>query len=236
MPDRSRIATRYEQELVHLRAMMARMGGIVEYQLTLALSALVDGDTEATDNVLTYERHVDGLAQTIEAHVIRLLALRAPMANDLREVVATMKIAGDLERIGDYATSMALRAADIRKEGYGLSFAVFQRMGLLVQDHLRRSLDALLQKDLHAALEVWHADTTVDAYYMTLFRDVMGSMVEDPRKIRACTSLLFIVKNLECIGDHATNIAERAFFVVKGETIPAPAQHKVALKSHGGEV
>lgn len=234
MPDRSRIATRYEYELIHLRSLMTRMGGLVEHQLTLSLLALVEGDTDAAEGVLGDERHVDDLMKTIEAHVIRLLALRAPLANDLREIVASMKIAGDLERIGDYATSMALRAADIRRDGRGVSFEVLRMMGRLVQDHLRRSLDALFQKDPNAALEVWHDDTSVDEYYMTLFQDLIGDMVQDPHKIRACTALLFIVKNLERVGDHATNIAERAFFVVTGESVATASSMKVKRTEGGG--
>ncbi|GBD57837.1 phosphate signaling complex protein PhoU [Gluconobacter wancherniae] len=219
--DRSHIVKSYEQELGQLRSMMARMGGIVENQVALALSAIADRNEEAADAAARQDPEVDELEREVEALAIRLLALRSPMAGDLREIVAALKITGDLERIGDYAASIARRSLKIRMMEGQISLSGLRSMGRLVQDNLRRSIDAITQQDSHRAMEVWHSDRAVDEYYTALFRELVTYMIEDARNIRTCTELLFIAKNLERIGDHATNIAERVFYAVTGENLPA---------------
>ncbi|MXV43792.1 phosphate signaling complex protein PhoU [Saccharibacter sp. 17.LH.SD] len=234
MPEHSHIVKRYEQELAQLRSLMAQMGGMVEQQLSWALSAIADGHEDAARLAVKQEADVDLLEYRIEALAIRLLALRSPMADDLREIVSAMKIAGDLERIGDYAASMAVRVLQGRIAGLGAILVSFRQMGHLVQDNLRRSLDAVLQKNKHASLNVWHADLPVDDYYTAIFRGLLANMMQDPRHIYSGTELLFIVKNLERIGDHATNIAERAFFVVTGDVLPSRRPRGGALKEEKG--
>lgn len=221
MADRSHIVKSYEQELGQLRSMMSQMGGIVENQVALALSAIADRNEEAADAAARQDPDVDGLERDVESLAIRLLALRSPMASDLREIVAALKITGDLERIGDYASSIARRSLRIRGSDGQISLSGLRSMGRLVQDNLRRSIDAITQQDSNRAMEVWHADRAVDEYYTALFRELVTYMMEDPRNIRACTELLFIAKNLERIGDHATNIAERVFYAVTGDNLPA---------------
>ncbi|MBS1030392.1 phosphate signaling complex protein PhoU [Gluconobacter cerinus] len=221
MADRSHIVKSYEQELGQLRSMMSQMGGIVENQVALALSAIADRNEEAADAAARQDPDVDELEREVESLAIRLLALRSPMASDLREIVAALKITGDLERIGDYASSIARRSLRIRGADGQISLSGLRSMGRLVQDNLRRSIDAITQQDSNRAMEVWHADRAVDEYYTALFRELVTYMMEDPRNIRACTELLFIAKNLERIGDHATNIAERVFYAVTGDNLPA---------------
>ncbi|MBR0558701.1 phosphate signaling complex protein PhoU [Neokomagataea anthophila] len=221
MVDRSHIVKSYEQELGQLRSMVSQMGGIVENQVALALSAIADQNEEAASGATQQDPEVDALERDVEALAIRLLALRSPMASDLREIVATLKITGDLERIGDYASSIARRSLRIRSTSEQITLTGLRSMGRLVQDNLRRSIDAITQQDSSRAMEVWHSDRAVDEYYTALFRELVTYMMEDPRNIRSCTELLFIAKNLERIGDHATNIAERVFYAVTGENLPA---------------
>ncbi|KXV02248.1 PhoU family transcriptional regulator [Gluconobacter potus] len=221
MADRSHIVKSYEQELGQLRSMMAQMGGIVENQVALALSAIADRNEEAADAAARQDPEVDQLEREVESLAIRLLALRSPMAGDLREIVAALKITGDLERIGDYASSIARRSLRIRMPENQISLSGLRSMGCLVQENLRRSIDAITQQDSNRAMEVWHSDRAVDEYYTALFRELVTYMMEDARNIRACTELLFIAKNLERIGDHATNIAERVFYAVTGDNLPS---------------
>ncbi|GBR51104.1 transcriptional regulator for phosphate uptake PhoU [Neokomagataea thailandica NBRC 106555] len=221
MVDRSHIVKSYEQELGQLRSMVSQMGGIVENQVALALSAISEQNEEAASSTTQQDASVDALERNVESLAIRLLALRSPMASDLREIVATLKITGDLERIGDYASSIARRSLRIRTASGQLTLTGLRSMGRLVQDNLRRSIDAITQQDSSRAMEVWHSDRAVDEYYTALFRELVTYMMEDPRNIRPCTELLFIAKNLERIGDHATNIAERVFYAVTGENLPS---------------
>ncbi|QDH17126.1 phosphate signaling complex protein PhoU [Swingsia samuiensis] len=220
MADKPHIVKSFEQELGQLRSMMAQMGGIVENQVALALAAIADRDEEAASSAYQQDLEVDQLERDVEGLAIRLLALRGPMASDLREIVAALKITGDLERIGDYAASIARKSLRIQTGEGQISLSGLRSMGRLVQDNLRRSIDAMTQRDANRATEVWHADRAVDEYYTALFRELVTYMLEDPRNIRSCTELLFIAKNLERIGDHATNIVERVYYAVTGENLP----------------
>ncbi|AQS83702.1 MAG: phosphate signaling complex protein PhoU [Acetobacter aceti] len=210
----------YEQELEHLGSLMARMGGLVERQTAQAVKAVVDGDEEAALEAPELDPEVDELEREAEALAIRILALRSPMAVDLRTIVAALKITGDLERIGDYASSIARRAMKLESEG-NISLVGLRNMGHLVQNNLRRAIDALTTKDRDGAVAVWQSDTAVDELYTAMFRELMTYMMEDPRNIGTCIHLLFVAKNLERIGDHTTNIAERVYYAVTGEMLPA---------------
>ncbi|MBO1358349.1 MULTISPECIES: phosphate signaling complex protein PhoU [Acetobacter] len=210
----------YEQELERLRGLMARMGGLVERQTARAVSAIVDRDEEAAAEAPELDPEVDSLEREAEALAIRILALRSPMAVDLREIVAALKITGDLERIGDYASSIARRAMKLEMEN-NLSLIGLRNMGRLVQENLRRGIDALTQRDRDRAIEVWQSDTAVDELYTAMFRELVTYMMEDPRNIGACIHLLFVAKNLERIGDHTTNIAERVYYAATGEMLPS---------------
>ena len=210
----------YEQELEQLRSFINRMGGVVERQVAQAITAVIEHDEVAARDAPEMDPYVDELERETEALVIRLLALRAPMAGDLREVVVALKISGDLERIGDCAASIARRAMRNELLSCPISLTGLRSMGRLVQENLRRTIDAMDQRDPELARIVWQSDTAVDELYVSMFRELVTYMMEDPRNIGPCTHLLFIAKNLERIGDHATNISERVYYAVTGNTLP----------------
>jgi phosphate transport system protein len=170
--------------------------------------------------VVEEDPKVDALEREVEQFVIRMLALRQPMASDLRRVVAALKITGDLERIGDYAANVAKRSVVLGQYNLPYSLAGLAHMATLVQEQLKSIIDALGTNDTAKAIEVWRSDRVVDDIYNALFRELITYMMEDPRNITPCTHLLFIAKNLERIGDHATNIAETVYYAVEGEVIP----------------
>ncbi|MDF7673406.1 phosphate signaling complex protein PhoU [Acetobacteraceae bacterium ESL0709] len=218
--DRSHIVRSYEHELDHLRSLMAKMGQQVEEQVGLAVITIEDHDEQAAHKAVELDPGVDAIEREVEGLAIRLLALRSPMGGDLREIVAALKITGDLERIGDYAASIARKAVKASLEGGNISLSGLLSMGKLVKENFHRTVDALTLMDPDLAVEVWHSDKGVDEYYTTLFRELVTYMMEDPRNIRPCTQLLFIAKNFERIGDHATNVAERVYYAVTGENLP----------------
>jgi phosphate transport system protein len=210
----------YDQELKRLRNMMTQMGGIVETQVALAADAIMQRDAAAATRAVEEDPKVDALEREVESFVIRLLALRQPMAGDLRQIVAALKITGDLERIGDYAANVAKRSIVLSQFTLPYSLAGLAHLARLVQEQLKSIIDALGDADADKALEVWRSDQVVDDIYNAIFRELITYMMEDPRNITPCTHLLFIAKNLERIGDHATNIAENLYYAVKGETLP----------------
>jgi phosphate transport system protein len=210
----------FDNDLKKLRDMLTEMGGIVENQLAMAAQAIMDRDTTAATSVVSDDPKVDALEREIEQFVIRMLALRQPMAADLRMIVAALKITGDLERIGDYAANVAKRSIVLGQYSFPYSLAGVAHMAHLVQDQLKSIIDALGASDSEKAVEVWRSDRIVDDIYNALFRELITYMMEDPRNITPCTHLLFIAKNLERIGDHATNIAETVYYAVEGEVLP----------------
>jgi phosphate transport system protein len=196
------------------------MGGLVERQVADATRALVRRDSDLAGEVVQRDVQIDQLEREIEAFCVTLLALRQPMAADLRLIIAGMKVSNDLERIGDYSANAAKRSIVLASlPGLG-SMNGFERMAHLVQENLKAAMDALVQGDAEAAERVWAADEPVDEIYNGIFREMLTHMMEDPRNITAATHLLFIAKNLERIGDHTTNIAERIHFAVRGENLP----------------
>ena len=210
----------YDQELKRLRSLMTQMGGIVETQVALAADAIMQRDTVSAMRAVEQDPHVDALEREVENFAIRLLALRQPVAGDLREIVAALKITGDLERIGDYAANVAKRSIVLAQFQLPYSLGGLVHMARLVQGQLKSIIDALGDNDTEKAVEVWRSDQVVDDIYNALFRELITYMMEDPRNITPCTHLLFIAKNLERIGDHATNIAENLYYAVKGELLP----------------
>jgi len=200
--------------------MLIRMGGIVENQVALASEAVMERNAEAATRTVEEDVKVDALEREVDAFVIRMLALRQPMAADLRHIVAGLKITGDLERIGDYAANVAKRSIVLAQFPAPYSMGGLAHMLVLVQGQLKSIIDALGSNDSDKAIEVWRSDRAVDDIYNTIFRELITYMMEDPRNITPCTHLLFIAKNLERIGDHTTNIAETIYYAVKGEVIP----------------
>jgi phosphate transport system protein len=210
----------FDQDLKRLTDMLIRMGGIVENQVVLASEAVMERNAEAASRAVEEDVKVDALERDVDAFVIRMLALRQPMAADLRHVVAGLKITGDLERIGDYAANVAKRSIVLAQFPAPYSLGGLAHMLALVQGQLKSIIDALGSNDSDKAIEVWRSDRAVDDIYNTIFRELITYMMEDPRNITPCTHLLFIAKNLERIGDHTTNIAETIYYAVKGQVIP----------------
>jgi len=209
----------YEDDLRKLRDLIARMGGLAERQVADATAALVRRDTELAGEVVGRDPEIDAIEREIETFCVQLLALRQPMAQDLRVIVGSLKISHDLERIGDYASNAAKRSIVVASQPMHGSLNGFQRLALLVQENLKGAMDALVTDDADKADEIWANDEPVDEIYNGIFREMLTFMMEDPRNITAATHLLFIAKNLERIGDHATNIAETVHYTVVGRNL-----------------
>jgi len=215
------IVKAYDKELEILGRKIAEMGGIAEKMLSDAMDALVDFDTRLAQMTVDSDPRLDLLQRDIEEQAVLTIARRQPMAVDLREIIATIRISGDLERIGDLAKNIAKRAIKIHSEmripraTIGLT-SMHESAAMLLKD----VLDAYAQRDAERARGVWTHDADLDALEDSVFRDLLTFMMEDPRNISFCTHLLFVSKNIERIGDHATNIAETVVYVVTGETLP----------------
>jgi phosphate transport system protein len=213
----SHIVTSYEEELNHLTAEVARMGGLAEAQVFDSISAFSRRDTGLAESVVERDQRLDVLEVEIERAAIRLIALRQPMAVDLRRTVAAMKIASNLERCGDLAKNIARRSLILAEiDSAGPVTRSIERMGKLVSGRLKDVLDAYTSSELSGAAAVWSRDDEVDEHYESLFRELLTYMMGDPRTITPGAHLLFVAKNLERIGDHATNIAEIVHYEITG--------------------
>ena len=219
MSEAQRIVTSYGQELQLLRGLMTAMGGMVENQVALATDAILHGDAGVATQAVELDAQVDGQEREAEQLIIRLLALRQPMADDLRQVVGAMKITAAMERIGDYAKNIARRSIVLGEYRLPFSLTGVANMSRLVQENLKLVIDAIGENDAHKARQAWQADLAIDEIYNSIFRELVTYMMEDARNITPCTHLLFIAKNLERIGDHATNIAEHVHYAVTGEPL-----------------
>jgi phosphate transport system protein len=207
----------YDQELDAITAELARMGGLAEAEVVDAIRAIAKSDVSLASSVITRDAKLDGLDKEIERRAIRLIALRQPVADDLRHTVAAMKISTNLERIGDLAKNIAKRALVIAEsEPITPLTGSIERMGDLVVARLKNVLDALASGEVDQAIAVWMNDHEVDEHYDAIFRELLTYMMGDPRTITACAHLLFVAKNLERIGDHATNIAEVLHYEITG--------------------
>lgn len=210
----------FGEELQQLKAEVARMGGLVEQQVADSIRAVASRDVGLAQAVVSRDQKLDQLQLEIEKKAIRMIALRQPVAQDLRRTVAAMKMAWNLERTGDQAKSIAKRALVISEsEPVTPLTRSVERMGKLVIARLKDVLDAYNELNLERALAVWQMDQEVDEHYNSLFRELLTYMMSDPRMIGACAQLLFVAKNLERIGDHATNVAEMIYYEVTGEEI-----------------
>jgi phosphate transport system protein len=209
----------FSEELDAITQEVARMGGLAEAAVSDSLIAVARRDTELAQQIMQRDAKIDAAQREIERRAIKLFALRQPMASDLRVVLTAWRIAGELERVGDLAKNIAKRALILNQaEPIQLTRSA-ERMGKIAAQHLKQVLDAYANKDLQAAIAVWHGDDNIDAHYNSLFRELLTYMIEDPRMISSCAHLLFIAKNLERIGDHGTNIAEYIHFLITGEEI-----------------
>jgi len=212
----------YDQELDQLNNTIAQMGGLAEIQLANAIEAVVERDTELASATVEADARIDALEHQVQDQVVRLLALRQPMARDLRNIVAALKISSDLERIGDYATNVAKRSIVLSQTQAVKPAYAIPRMGAFAQSLIKNVLDAFIERNTEKALQVWRSDEELDEMYSSLFRELLTYMMEDPRNITPSTHLLFIAKNIERIGDHATNIAETVHFLVEGGPFRGP--------------
>ncbi|MFN7165633.1 MAG: phosphate signaling complex protein PhoU [Pannonibacter sp.] len=210
----------YDEELRALAGRVAEMGGLAETLVNDAVTALLSQDLEKAHKIILQDARLDELQQEIEAKFTRIVALRQPMGQDLREIMAAGRIANDLERVGDLAKNIAKRVIAIdgdfnsKKAAFGV-----EHMSELALNQLKAVLDAYTAHDAAAAQVVRERDDEVDAIYTSLFRELLTYMMEDPRKITQCAHLLFCAKNIERIGDHATNIAENVYFMVTGNQL-----------------
>ena len=213
------IVKSFDDALDKLRRSIVEMGGEAERQIDASIQCVMRRDATLAGQVVQADERLDQYERTIDTDAIRMLALRQPMATDLREVVGALKIAADLERIGDYAANVAKRAISLTQTPVVRPLVAVPRMGRLVQEILNDVLDAYTTRNVQQALEAWSRDEEVDDLYTSLFRETLTYMMEDPRNITPCTHLLFIAKNIERMGDHATNVAETIHFVEVGEPI-----------------
>lgn len=210
----------FSEELDALSALLSRMGGLSETMVADAVAAVVRRDTALAQDVMGRDVRVDEMERDVEKQIVRILALRQPMARDLREVLAAYRLSLEIERIGDLAKNISKRALILNEsEPVNLTRSV-ERMGRLVSGRLKEVLDAYGNRDTQRAMMVWSSDDDVDEYYNSLFRELLTYMMGDARMINSCAHLLFIAKNMERIGDHCTNMAEIVHFLVTGEDMP----------------
>jgi phosphate transport system protein len=209
----------YDDELTRLTGEIVRMGELSVSQLEAALDVVERRDERAAQRVVSNDDAIDQLEQEISHDVVRLLALRAPMAGDLRNVFAALRIAADIERIGDYAANVAKRSIPLSMVAPVGPVGGLEHLADLAANEVREVLQAYRDRDAERAYQVWKDDVVLDEAYTGYFRQLLTYMMEDPRNITPCTHLLFMAKNIERIGDHATNIAENVWFQVTGEPL-----------------
>lgn len=237
MSEHNHIVSAFDEDLRQLDNYIAEMGGLAEHQFADSITALIKRDGELAERVVINDKRIDEIEASVDAHTISMLALRQPMADDLRVVITALRIASLIERIGDYAKNISKRTVAISQTPPVGPSRTIARMGNVVQGMIKTVLDAYLQRDVDLALDVRLRDEDVDALHTSLFRELLTYMMEDPRSISACTHLLFVAKNIERIGDHATNIAENVYFLVHG-SMPDDSRPKDDQSSYtviGGE-
>jgi len=212
----------YDEELGRLNDTIDQMGRLAGSQLSSAIDAVVNRDGDLAAQVVAADPAVDQLERDLDSLALRLLALQQPMARDLREVFVAVKVGSDLERMSDYAVNVAKRAIALNQVPSVEPTLALPRMAQLAQSMISDIRDAWIERDAEKALAVWRRDEELDAMYSSFFRELLTYMMEDPRTIGSCTHLLFIAKNIERIGDHATNIAENLYFLVHGTPLGQP--------------
>ncbi len=213
------IVSSFEEALAKLRAGVVEMAGVAEIQIDRAVDCLAQRDPALAGAVVRDDGSLDRAEQRIEADAMRLLCLRGPVADDLREVMAALKIAGNLERVGDYAANIAKRAGALGSQGDAAVALGLAKLGRLVRERLATVINAYVDGDAATALDVWRHDDEVDTLYTSLCEGVVHEAGSQPERFAIHMHLLFIAKNLERIGDHATNIAEVVYFLTTGEPL-----------------
>lgn len=206
----------FDEDITRLRGLIAEMGGLAELSIQEALNVTVSGNEDMAEAVIARDKKIDALESEVDKLAVRIIALRAPMADDLREVVAALKIAGVVERIGDYAKNIARRGGKIEGRRSFEPLTLIPAMGELAGEMVHDVLTAYAARDPLLAKQVITADEKVDSFYNSIFRNVVSYMVENPATISSGAELLFIARNIERIGDHATNVAEMVYFAATG--------------------
>jgi phosphate transport system protein len=213
-------AKAFDTDLQDITRKVAEMGGLVEQQIADAIQALVGRDLEMGERVIAIDPQVDALQREIEEKAILTIARRQPMAVDLREVVGAMRVCNDLERIGDHAKHLGKRVVALDGDFYPQKLIRgVEHMAELVSAQLKQVLDSYASRDLATALTVWKGDEEIDSMCTSLFRELFTYMMEDPRNITFCMHLMFCAKDIERMGDHATNIAETVYYMIEGRQI-----------------
>lgn len=207
----------FDEDLDRLRALISQMGGLAEHAITEAMRCLMQRDVERAERIVQDDVKLDMLEIETERRAVQLIALRAPMAGDLRDVVAALKISGVVERIGDYAKNIAKRVPLLDNMGKIEPLSLLPEMARISTEMVHNVLDAFVERDAEAAIRVCQRDQAVDDFYDSIFRTLLTHMMENPHNIGQSAHLLFVAKNLERVGDHATNIAEMVYFAATGE-------------------
>lgn len=209
----------YDDALHELRSIITQMGGLAEEQLNGALEALVERDDEKSRKIIAGDKIIDKLEVEAEEKAVKLIALRAPLADDLREIIGALKISSVLERIGDYAKNIAKRSIVLNQSKRIKPAILIPQMVNMTKVMLKDVLDAYIDRDSQKAVIIWESDQAIDELYNSLFRELLTYMMENPSLITPCTHLLFVAKNIERIGDHITNAAEIVYYLVEGKNM-----------------
>lgn len=213
------IVSSYEGQLKTLHTTVLKMGALCESQFSNSIIALVKKDEELIDKIIGKDERIDELEKKIDDQVVNLITLRQPMAIDLRETVSAMRIAAELERIGDLAKNIVKRVKYIKVDLNNADFSLIKTASELVQNNLKKTLDSYSKKDEQLALSVWNSDKEIDVIINKLLEDFLNNMKKEKKNIESLTHLLFVAKNIERVGDHSTNICEYVYFLIKGEEI-----------------
>ena len=213
------IVSSYEGQLKTLHSTVLKMGALCESQFSNSIIALLKKDEELIDKIIGKDERIDELEKKIDDQVVNLITLRQPMAIDLRETVSAMRIAAELERIGDLAKNIVKRVKYIKVDLNNKDFSLIKTASELVQNNLKKTLDSYSKKDEQLALSVWNSDKEIDVIINKLLEDFLSNMKKEKKNIESLTHLLFVAKNIERIGDHSTNICEYVYFLIKGEEI-----------------
>jgi len=209
----------FDEDLAQLRALISEMGGLAEHAIRESMRCLMQRDHEGALRVVEDDRKLDAMEAEAERKVVQLIALRAPMADDLREAVAALKIVGLVERIGDYAKNIAKRVPQLDGAGKIEPLSLLPEMARIATEMVHDVIDAFVERNAEKAQAVCERDRAVDDFYNSIFRALVTFMMEDPQNISRSAHLLFIAKNIERVGDHATNIAEMVYFTATGERL-----------------
>ncbi len=230
----------YDRELDTIERLIAEMGGIAEKMVVDAVDALASADTVLAHQIVSTDARLDAMQREVEDLAVMTIARRQPVSIDLRELIGAIRVAGDLERVGDLAKNIAKRTIKIGAQSrVPRAMVGLKHMNEVATELMKDVLDAYAQRDAERAREVWERDIDLDALEDSVFRDLLTHMMEDPRNISFCAHLLFCSKNIERIGDHATNIAETVVYLVTGRPMPSERprgrqEADIAVEGAGG--